>query len=1328
MKYRNKKNLLFILLCSYIICSTERSYAFNEHVYTSSNALSSSLFCDFLQDSDGYFWVATEYGLNRYDGYNFISYYHDENDPTSLENNFIVSLFEDSKENLWIGGVASIQIYNKKENNFRKVSIRNYNDELNTSIHCFLERQNGDIWIGTGGNGILTTNIKQLNDTVRFNQSINNGLKAFRISSLYEDIKNNVWVCAENKGLYIYKEGGTFSEVLDPMGKRLNNVSSVTDNNYGDVFIGTLTEGLFKYDRVNHTTTRLNFNQSIKKLFWLEDQKALLIGTEGDGVMYYDSKNDISTDANLKLDLSPKLNNKKVHDITSDQSGNLWFGIYQYGVIATPNIRKNFNYIGHQSLKNNLIGSACVKSFALGTEQRMYVGTDGQGLYEIDLNDMTSRQWKGNTGSNPFPISIMHVLHDSQQRLWLSSYHQGLFLLNKDRTKCDKIDLGHQITERISCVLEKNDGNFIIATYGSGAYFYDDKEKTAKPIPIINYEWINTLYQDRQGNIWIGTAQSLFILNLENDVIDIKRLDEFNGLNISSVFQDVNNQVWIGTRSGAYRYNETGSTPLHKEFPKLNTAIRGIQSDQNDNLWFSSLTGLYQYDISKGKIKAFFFDDGLQSNEFSEACCYEPNSKQLFFGGNNGISFFNAMEIKNDTAPLNVSLSCATINNNLSLLNVDENDIIRLEPNEKSLALEFSTLELTKGRVAQYFYRIKEVDDHWKSLHLGNNRLEIVNTPVGKYTFEVKAQQGQRTSAVKAYNIWFKPAWYQTLWFKLVRLVVFAIVLFSIIFYIYTYLKKLREVEVLRGKEQINDSKFKFFINISHEIKTPLSLIIAPLEQLLLHNKDDEQYPIYEMMHRNAEKIMTMIRHLFDIQKIDRGKMKLNLKKIALYDSISRNIQLLQYNFDQKNQKVSFINDSKEVYIDADEYYFGTIISNILSNANKYTPVEGLIEIKIEKIEDHKINLIIQDDGPGFSQSHNEQIFERFYLNTDANPIGSTGIGLNLTRSLVELHKGQIIAENRTDRSGARFIVTMDYKDSYNTSSQNHQEITITKESSKLDTQTKVIEDKQEQTLKKYLLIVDDEVEIRNYLKRIFSSAYQIIEAENGEEAFRLALTFKPKLIITDVMMPVMDGLQLTTKIREHAQTRSIPLVMLTAKNKVEDQLSGLQNGADAFLPKPFNVEILKNTVVNLINRANYVAKETLVESEHTTMKTDIPMQSSKEEFLILLNKTIAQNIHDPNFNGNMLAEALYMSRMNLHRKMKEHTTFTPAEYLKSLRMKKAYNLILRQSQTDSQLNIGEVAQKVGYNNVSHFSISFKKHFGIPPSELKKDLHRLQKD
>ncbi len=1328
MKYSHKKNLLFILLCSFIICSTQRTYAFNEHVYTSSNALSSSLFCDFIQDSDGYFWVATEYGLNRYDGYSFIPYYHDENDPKSLENNFIVSLFEDSKENLWIGGVANIQIYNKKDNNFRRVSIRNFNDELNTSIHCFLERHNGEIWIGTGGNGILSTNIRQFRDTVEVNQTINNKLKAYRISSLYEDKQNNVWVCGENKGLYLYKDDDVFIEVLDPSGNRLNNVASVTDNASGEVFIGTLTEGLFKYDIDSHKTTRLNFNHSIKKLFWLEDQKALLIGTEGDGLKYYDCQNDVSTDANRKLDLSPKLNDKKIHDITRDRSGNLWFGIYQYGVVAAADIRKNFNYIGHQSLKNNLIGSACVKSIALGTEQRMYVGTDGQGLYEIDLNNMSSRQWKGSTGSDPFPISIMHVLHDSRHRLWLSSYHQGLFLLNKDRTKCEKIDLGHQITQRISCVLEKRDGNFIIATYGSGAYFYDEKEKTAKAIPIINNEWVNTLYQDRQGRIWIGTAQSLYILKLENDIIDIRRLDDFNGLNICSVYQDINNQIWIASRNGAFRYSENGSTPLHDEFPILNTAIRGIQSDQNNNLWLSTLNGLYQYDISQKTIKSFFFDDGLQSNEFSEASCFEPSRNQLFFGGNNGISFFNAEEIKNDKSPLNVSLSCATINNDISIFNIDENDIITLEPYEKSLALEFSTLELTKGKVAQYFYRIKEVDNHWNSLHLGNNRLEIVNTPVGEYTFEVKAQQGQRTSPVKAFKLWFKPAWYQTVWFKMMLLTFFIIVVVSAIFYIYTYLKKLKEVEILRGKEQINDSKFKFFINISHEIKTPLSLIIAPLEQLILHNKDDEQYPIYEMMHRNAEKIMTMIRQLFDIQKIDRGKMKLNLKTISLYESISRNIQLIQYNFDQKNQKVSFINDSKEVYINVDEYYFDTIISNLLSNANKYTPEDGLIEVMIQKIENQKINIIIQDNGPGFPKDHNEQIFERFYLNTDANPVGSTGIGLNLTRSLVELHQGKIIAENRTDRSGARFIVTIAYREIYETLSLNDLDASIAKESSKSDSQIKTVDEKHEQTDKKCLLIVDDEVEIRSYLKHIFANSYNIVEAENGEEAFRLALTYKPKLIISDVMMPVMDGMQLTSKIREHAQTRSIPLVMLTAKTKVEDQLSGLRHGADAFLPKPFNVEILKNTVDNLINRANYVAKDTLVESEHTSMNVNKPMQSSKDEFLSLLNKTIALNIHDPNFNGNLLADALLMSRMNLHRKMKEYTTFTPAEYLKSLRMKEAYKLIVHQSETDSQLNIGEIAQQVGYNNISHFSISFKKHFGIPPSELKKDLQRLHKD
>ncbi len=1326
MKSTYKKNHVFLLAFLYLICSTQRIYAFNEHIYTSSNALSSSLFCDFIQDSEGYFWIATEYGLNRYDGYSFIPYYYDKTDPNSIQNNFIISLFEDSKKNLWLGGVANIQIYNKKENNFRRISIRNFDEELNTSIHCFLERQNGDIWIGTGGNGILSTNLRQFNDTVEVNQVINDRLKAYRVSSLYEDKDYNVWICAENKGLYMYTKSEDFIEILDPEGKRLNNVASITDNSSGDVFIGTLTDGLFRYDKYSRKTTRLSFSLSIKKLFYLEEYNALLIGTEGDGLKYYDYIYNTTTDANLKLDLSPKLNDKKIHGITCDRSGNLWFGIYQYGVVSVPNIRKNFNYIGHQSIKHNLIGSACVKSIELGSQRKMYVGTDGQGLYEIDLNSMTSRHWKGSTSGNLFPISIMHVLHDSKERLWLSSYHQGLFLLNKNRTHCEKINLCNQATQRISCVLEKNDGNFIIATYGSGVYHYDEKNKTSKHIPIINNEWVNTLYQDRQNNIWIGTAQSLYILKMQHDVIDIKRLDEFNGFNICSVFQDINDEIWIGSRNGLYRYTEDGSIPLDKDFPELNTPIRGIESDQNNNLWFSTLYGLYQYDIQQKKIKAFFFDDGLQSNEFSEACCFEPSSKQLFFGGPDGISFFNANEIENDTQPLNVSLSCATINNNISELNISESDIIELEPYEKSLTLEFSTLELTRGKVTQYFYRIIEVDDQWKSLHLGNNRLEIVNTPVGEYTFEVKAQQGQRTSPIKSYKIWFKPAWYQTIYFKLSLLAIILQILSSAVFYIYTYIKKLKEVEILRGKEHISESKFKFFINISHEIKTPLSLIIAPLEQLLLHCKDDEQHKIYEMMYRNAQKILTMVRQLFDIQKIDQGKMKLNIKTCSLYDNINRNIQLLQYSFDQKNQKVSFIHDSNKMYVDVDEYYFDTIISNLLSNANKYTPVDGIIEIMIQKADNDNFNLIIQDNGPGFAQNHNELIFERFYLNTDANPIGSTGIGLNLTRSLVELHKGKITAENRTDVSGARFTVSMAYSDIDNTNTPHN--IELPKELVTPITETKVLDDKHEQVDNKCLLIVDDEVEIRSFLRQIFERNYHIIEAENGEEAFRLALTCKPKLIITDVMMPVMDGLQLTRKIREHTQTRPIPLVMLTAKAKVEDQLSGLQHGADAFIAKPFNVEILKNTVDNLINRINYVAKETFVESEHTTMNVDKTMLSSKDEFLLLLNKTISQNMQNPNFNGNMLADSLCMSRMQLHRKMKEYTTFTPSEYLKSIRMKEAYELISHQSQTDSHINIGEIAQQVGYNNTSHFSISFKKHFGIPPSELKKDLQRLHKD
>lgn len=1364
---------LFSIYC-FLIGSTPVMKAQTGKFYSTDKELSNSLINAVYQDRKGFIWIATENGLNKFDGTRFSIYRHNATDSTSLKNNYVRTLFEDSRGNFWIGCINGLQRYDRATDNFHELFISRKDGRKNPHITSIIERRNGDLWIATSGQGAISLKKNSNPASFHIETELTDRIGSNYLNVIFEDSRQNLWIATEEKGLYRYSpESKELKSYKAPYHIAGDDVSAICEDAHGQIFVGTLTKGLFRLSSRQEGNfepvlyqNRMNLN--IRTLI-IDTRGKLIIGTDGEGVKEYQPQQDIIVDS--EINAGPfDFSKSKVHSLIEDKDHNLWLGIFQKGLILVPGISNKFDYYGYKSIHNNTIGSSCVMAIHTDEQAIIWIGTDNDGLYAINDQGKQLRHYTHQAG-NPqsVPGTILCLYEDSNQELWLGSYFDGLARMNKQTGTCQdatsllqgNLNAGKP---KVSCIIEDKNKNLWVGTYGSGLYkinlptqhvtYYEStrNENDDWSINRLPNDWISYLLEDKEGMIWIGTYKGLAVLNPQTDnFINYKKQNNLlPGYVVYSLLESSNGEIWAGTSEGLVCLNKDRLTPvLFTTADGLpSDIICGLAEDEKKNIWISTHQGISKLNPPEKKFINYYAGDGLQGNEFTRTAVFKDKRGKIFFGGTNGVTAFYPQDITEIKKEMNVLITGFHVanrpvkkgdksgNNVITDTAVMDTEQFTLAYNENTFSIDFSVLEFSNPDRISYQYKIKELGDEWISTQPGTNRVTYSSLKPGKYTFSVQARDHNNFSNIRTVTIAITPPWYQTWWAKVIWGCLGALLIYALTMYILSRIRHRQEVMRQKHMEQINEAKLQFFINISHEIRTPMTLIISPLEKLLAEHS--KKQPVYLMIYRNAQRILRLINQLMDIRKLDKGQMHLKFRETDIVGFINDLMQTFNYQAQKKNITFTFEKelegaDSLKVWIDLNN--FDKVLMNVLSNAFKYTHEGGNIEVLLKTghndayrgaLKDY-FEIDITDNGIGIDKNKIEQIFERFYqIDNDMTQSNfGTGIGLHLSRSLVELHHGIIKAENREDGQGTRFVIRLPLGSNHLKAEEleNPEETGSEPTISQLPKDS-IYETEEENKTNEYrkpkaktryrVLIVEDDEEIRRYIRSELDSDFRIYECTNGREGLETILKEKPDLVISDVMMPEMDGITLCRKIKQNININHIPIILLTAKSKAEDQIEGLEIGADAYIVKPFNTELLRTTISNLIANRERLRGKLVGEQQVEEKITKIEMKSNDEILMSKVMKTINDHLADPTLNVEMLAANVGMSRVHMHRKLKELTNQSARDFIRSIRLKQAANLL-----REKNLSVSEVAYATGFSNLSHFSNTFRDFYGISPSEYK---------
>lgn len=1347
--------IITMMICLFSI----QAWAQSGKLFNTDNQLSSNFATQVFQDKSGFIWIATRNGLNTYDGYHITVIKKDMSNFLGLNSNYINSIAQDEKEHILLGTNNSLLEFTGSE--FLKIPmLDSKGEELATYVKQVYPLKNKDVAVATSGYGIMLK--KQ--DEQKCHAMKGEVEKLKYILKLLEDKRGRLWIITEDGKLYRKETNGKVTSHF--AGTEGVDAQDILQDALGNIYLASKNQGVYLLRAGSNVFTRISSigNLPIENIYISRNNK-LYIGCDGLGIYVYDPQTGFLQDNPLFSRLV-NLAKSKITSIIEDNQGNIWVSMLQKGVFMQRNIQNDFNYMGFRLGNLNVIGENCVTSLSINQGNQVWVGTDKDGLY---LFNIATRSVEGHFLNQS---TVLTLCKDQQGRTWVGTYTDGLGYMDAAGS-FHPVDLGISKSVGIFDIKQDPQGNIWIATMGEGLFCLqkDGSRRNYKAkYGADNNLKVNSLPNDylikmalsKDGNhVYIATSVGLACLDRKRNswVSTFKGINCLNKNSFSHcVFVDSKDHVWYGTEDGAFCFDfRKGIKPkLYSTANGLtDNSVASITEDYQGNIWLGTIKGLNKLALKSGTITKFYAESGLQSNEFSDASvCTTQDGKTILMGGSGGLNWFQADQVRQHPWQAKVVISGFILNNkmvtpgmksgsytitdNWSTLSRD----FQLSHEDNTFTLQLSTLTYNDVEQISYVYSIN--GDAWRTVPAGQNEFAFSHMAPGRYKYRIKAICNGYETPVKEFTITIHPAWYASIWAKLFYLL---LLIAAIMLYLRHRKHQMEDQLILQQHihaEEMGEAKIKFFMNISHEIRTPLTLIITPLLSLIKEDKEPHRQGIYEIIRKNSERILHLINQMMDLRKIDKGQMVMRMCQTDMVGFINEEYELFKQQALAKNIDFEYQHDSEELPVWIDRNNFDKVIINILSNAFKFTPTAGHILLSLTHT-DHHAYISIKDSGIGIPKDKLETIFQRFYQSpSDPNDrnIG-TGIGLDLTRSLVELHYGSISARNNEGEKGSKFehgsefiiriplgkdhlkpeelIDEEEVKEKQNLElaevKQLEQEVKETENAEKSESAA-VTTDMQGKLPasargnKAEIVIVEDEEDIQDYLKAQLASDFKIRTYPNGKVALNEILKNKPDLIISDVMMPEMDGTTLCTKLKANINTNDVPIILLTAKSREEDQLEGLQTGADAYILKPFNMEILRRTIINLLTmRRTLKNKFTGKESQEEKVEQR-KIQTPDDALMQRVMEVINENISDSDLSVDMIAQKVGISRVHLHRKMKELTNQTPHSFIRNIRLQQAAKLL-----KDGKQSITDVMYICGFSNSASFSTMFKNLYGCSPRE-----------
>lgn len=1343
-----------LLLMSFTVSAQSEDYSFSRlDIY---NGLSNNQVNAILKGQDGFLWFGTTSGLDRYDGYSFKIFRKQPNDSTSLTDSHINALYELPDGKMWVVTRAPACIYDSHTEKF--IGYESYLRTLGLpsgNIVNIVKGGSSRYWF-LYDNGLYLYSSTDKKVKAITSNALNT---SERITSIKETNDGKLWLVYQNGFLQQYDIKS--NKIIFSSTALQNADKGGTDYDFfiesdGDLLLWRFASGLFLFHSQNNSVVRLTETSFPSRLssnvvtHIVQDSNGVLwVATDHGGVTLIDKKNNFKTRYLLNDPKDPKsLSQNSITSLYKDDKGIIWLGTYKQGVsYLNSNIIK-FPYY-HRELSNlNSLQYDDVNRFVEDRNGNIWIGTNGGGLIYFDRKNNTFKQYLHNPNdvnslSNNVIVSLC-IDHDNM--LWIGTYLGGLNSFDGNKftryrhSDNDSLSLSN---DNVWEIFEDSEQNLWIGTLGSGLDLLDRKTNSFKHFRqnVVSSNYISGIMQDRNGNLWIGSdiGVTVFEKNKTTPVF-YRHTSENNSLstdNIISLLQDSKGRIWVGTAEGLNLFNE--QTKSFQAFTTSNglpdNIILNILEDNHQTLWISTPNGLCNAipQEKENGISLFIVNydetNNLQNREFNDNAAIKTRKGELFFGGPSGFNIINPDKIEKPSYnPKIVFTGLQIFNDNIepgAIINdrvllkesLSQLQSIDLKYKENVFSIEFASLDFAHSTRDKYAYMLQGFNPDWLYANGNQRQITYTNLDPGHYTFKVKVLNGNGLwSDVKTLQINIEPPFWRTPLAYIIYVLI-AAGLFLLARRItldriqmrFEVQQQRREVERAHAIEQL---KTKFFTNVSHEFRTPLSLIISPLDKIIKHTADEEQKNQLNLVQRNAKRLLNLVNQLLDFRKMEVQEVKLHPSIgdiIAFAEDISHSFTDIA---EKKSIQFAFASNinTLEIYFDKDK--IEKILFNLLSNAFKYTHDGGTVSINliynlpVNNEGDGTLAIEVKDTGIGIPADMHDKIFERFFQTDVPQSMVNqgTGIGLAITKEFVKLHNGIITVKSEPEK-GTCFTVLLPAKKIYEPSSRN-----TTGPVPAEDTEQLLSETSSRTGKKQTIMVIEDNEDIRFYLKDNLKAQYHVEEASNGKEGWEKIKQVNPDLVVSDIMMPVMDGIELARKIKNETVTSHIPIVLLTAKGSEEKQLEGFNIGVNDYITKPFTFEILASRIRNLLAQQKLLQKRFQKQIEvHPEEVTITPVD---EKFLKQALEAIEKNLDNPDFSVEDFSRDMFMNRVTLYRKILSLTGKTPIEFIRSIRLKRAAQLLEK-----SGMSVSEIAYEVGFNNPKHFSKFFKEEFKVSPSQ-----------
>ena len=1270
-----------------------------------------------LRGKDGFVWIGTVNGLNRFDGVNIKKYHCFDNDR-QIGNDNIGMLYEDRDGIIWIGTDRGVYTYNPKEDNISYIDIW----DKETGGLNWVQRINGDskgnIWVLVPDQGIFRkseegTKIYQMPSGSKYKEDYFNDI------CLDEDAA--LWACTSNGKIFRYDKG--YDEMVEvdfnlPDDTKFARILPLTE---GKLLIASENATIWLLEKSSHTASKLNVdipdNVYLRSLAIIDNE--IWIATQA-GVYVYDMKHSTSKHFLHSPNDLNSLSDNTTYTLYPDSDKNMWIGTVFGGVSYTERNAFHFSTIEPRDLDSRRI-----RGLAITPERNLVVsGSVSNGISIFDLN--TNRFL-----NVPSPLGLakpIMCVAKSDDKILVGPDRSGLWVYNQDKIPYQYLPDQLSKENTVYAYLRDSNGNEWVGL--SYALFRRDKGKdNFRRVEETHYKWIFTLFEASDGTIWIGTMGSglYHYLPKENKYIFYTPDNVTNqggsirSNSINSIMEDRKGRIWISTdRGGLSKYNSDTDdfTTYGTEDGLPDNVVYPVVEDKKGNLWFGTNRGLVRMDTNCEHITIYTKADGLPSNEFTYNSAVCDGDSTLFFGTTNGIVRFNPNETTTATSEFPILFTSIDLHgsweqnrNLLSANNIIHSAEIRIpyDLNTFSLTIGVPSAIMLKGS-KKFFYRLLPDEESW--IPMQGNRISFTNLSPSTYTLEVKMVCGDVVSTNKI-NLVIKSPWWASGWaiFTYVILTI-GIIVMILFFYRRREQKRLHERQLIfesNKEKEVYKQKLNFFTEIAHEIRTPLSLIDLPLEAMEesgLHSPESEHY--LKVTRQNTARLLELTSQLLDFQKIEAGKLRLKPEAVDIVELLKYTLDRFEPTISLRNKKLMRDITTSSFITVTDREAVTKILSNLLNNAMKYS--DKNICVKLE-VTDDTVFIKVISDGEKITDENKERIFETFYqTDKSQEQKNGVGIGLPLSKSLAILLEGSLYLENNNLPENT-FVLSLPVKSSVQT------EVPANTDSHGTSI---VYEEESNQTPLKAsgysVLIVEDNEGIRKMLNDRLASSFLVNLASNGKEALEILASKAIDMVVTDIMMPEMDGMELCRQIKANPDISHIPIVIITAKNDLESKVKGLQLGAEAYIEKPFSIKYLREMIVSLLENRRRAreafAKKPFFQAEN------ISVNREDEKFMEKVLTIIKENMSDEDFNVESLGDKMCMSRSNLLRHVKSVFNLSPSELIRVVRLKTAAELIKSGGYT-----LGEISKMIGISSQSYFTKMFFKQFNVMPNEFAKQFN-----